>query len=362
MRGYHGTAVCGRWSRARVTASWRRFTRASDALAAALDIQRAFHAESWPDGLSLKLRIALHTADAQLRDEGNYFGQGVNRCARLRAVAHGGQVVLSRTTHDLVLDRLPEHVELIDLGVHRLRDLGRPEHVFGLGHPDLPSEFPALRSLDTMPNNLPSELTSFVGRRIELAQIGDLLQRVRLLTLTGIGGCGKTRLALQAAVDAIDRHPDGVWWVALARLEDAALLPAAVIGALGLPEVPGRSVIDTLVEHLRAHRAPSTRSRIIGCLVPVDVGRCLAQLREVVSVGIELGGNSRIVRDMMVSNLAQVFLLTAGGHWLPQSFCARGRCETEVRDGALRGRSTSSAAALTQTSPGATPAATSLGD
>jgi class 3 adenylate cyclase len=231
------------------------FTRASDALAAALDTQRAFQAESWPDGLSLKLRIALHTADAQLRDEGNYFGQGVNRCARLRAVAHGGQVVLSRTTHDLVLDRLPEHVELIDLGVHRLRDLGRPEHVFGLGHPDLPSEFPALRSLDTMPNNLPSELTSFVGRRIELAQIGDLLQRVRLLTLTGIGGGGKTRLALQAAVDVIDRHPDGVWWVALARVEDAALLPAAVIGALGLREVPGRSLLDTLVEHLRARRA-----------------------------------------------------------------------------------------------------------
>lgn len=201
------------------------------------------------------MRIALHTAEAQLRDEGNYFGQGINRCARLRTVAHGGQVVLSRTTRDLLLDRLPEHAELLDLGVHRLRDLGRPEHIFGLVHPDLPSEFPALRSLDTMPNNLPSELTSFIGRRTELAQIGDLLSRVRLLTLTGIGGGGKTRLALQAAVDAIDHHPDGVWWVALARLEDATLLPAAVLGALGLREVPGRSLLDTLVEHLRARRA-----------------------------------------------------------------------------------------------------------
>ncbi len=231
------------------------FARASDAVAAALDVQRAFHSEGWPEGAFLRLRIALHTAEAQLRDEGNYFGRAVNRCARLRAVAHGGQVVLSRTTRDLVLDRFPEHAELTDLGVHRLRDLGRPEQVFGLVHPDLPGEFPPLRSLDTVPNNLPGELTSFVGRRAELVQIGDRLTRVRLLTLTGAGGCGKTRLALQASADAMDRHPDGVWWVELARLEDPTLLPAALLGALGLGEVPGRAPLDTLVEHLRACRA-----------------------------------------------------------------------------------------------------------
>ncbi|PZS26227.1 MAG: LuxR family transcriptional regulator, partial [Pseudonocardiales bacterium] len=209
------------------------FIRASDAVAAALDVQRAFQCEGWPDGASLLLRIALHTAEAQLRDGGNYVGQAVDRCSRLRAVAHGGQVVLSRTTRDLIWDRLPEHAELADHGVHRLHDLGRPVHVFGLVHPDLPAEFSALRSLDTMPNNLPGELTSFVGRRTELAQIGASLQRGRLLTLTGTGGCGKTRLALQAAADAMDHHPDGVWWVELARLEDPTLLPAAVIGALG---------------------------------------------------------------------------------------------------------------------------------
>ncbi|MGH3984533.1 MAG: NB-ARC domain-containing protein, partial [Pseudonocardiaceae bacterium] len=231
------------------------FTRASDALAAALDIQRAFSCERWPEDASLKLRIALHTAEAQLRNEGNYFGQAVNRCARLRAIAHGGQIVLSRTTRDLVLDQLPEHAEPTDLGLHRLRDLGRPEHVFGLVHPDLPSEFPPLRSLDTMPNNLPSELTSFVGRRVELAQIGDPLERVRLLTLIGAGGCGKTRLALQAAADVMDHYPGGVWWVELARLEDPSLLPAAVIGALGLREVPGRALLHTLVEYLRERRA-----------------------------------------------------------------------------------------------------------
>ncbi len=231
------------------------FTRAWDALAAALDVQRVFHSEDWPAGASLRLRIALHTVGAPRRDEGNHFDHAVNRCGRLRAVAHGGQVVVSGTTRDLVFDRLPEHAELIDLGVHRLRDLGASEHVFGLVHPDLPGEFPPLRSLDTMPNNLPSELTSFIGRRTELAQIGDPLGRMRLLTLTGAGGCGKTRLALQAAADTMDRHPDGVWWVELARLEDAALLPAAVLGSLGLREVPGRSLLDTLIRHLRAHRA-----------------------------------------------------------------------------------------------------------
>ncbi|MGH3962160.1 MAG: helix-turn-helix transcriptional regulator [Pseudonocardiaceae bacterium] len=230
------------------------FTRASDALAAALEFQRGFHIESWPGRVSLQPRIALHTAEAQRRDEGDYFGQAINRCARLREVAHSGQVVLSRTTRDLVLDRLPEHAALADLGVHRLRDLGRPEHVFELVYPDLLGEFPALRSLDTLPNNLPDELTSFVGRRAELAQVGALLGDVRLLTLTGAGGCGKTRLGLQAAADAMDAYPEGVWWVQLARLEDAALLPTAVIGALGLPEVPGWAPLDTLVEHLRPRR------------------------------------------------------------------------------------------------------------
>jgi class 3 adenylate cyclase len=151
------------------------FGRASDALAAALDLQRACCAESWPEGAALKLRVALHTAQAQLRDEVNYFGPAVNRCARLRAAAHGGQVVLSKTTRDLVADRLPDGAQLADLGVHRLRDLGQPEHVFGLVHPDLPAEFPPLRSLGTLSSNLPAELTSFIGRCTELAEVGELL-------------------------------------------------------------------------------------------------------------------------------------------------------------------------------------------
>jgi predicted ATPase/class 3 adenylate cyclase len=231
------------------------FARASKAVAAALDVQRAFCAEGWPEGAVLKVRIALHTAPAQLRDEVNYFGPAVNRCARLRAIAHGGQVVLSKTARDLVCGRLPDGVELVDLGVHRLRDLGHPEHVFGLRHPDLPVEFPPLRSLGSLSNNLPGELTNFVGRGAELAEIAELLGQVRLLTLTGAGGCGKTRLALQAAAGAMDGHLDGVWWVDLARLESATLVPAAVIGAISLREVPGWGPLKTLVGYLQARRA-----------------------------------------------------------------------------------------------------------
>jgi len=231
------------------------FAHAGDALGAALDIQRAFHVECWPQGVSLKLRIALHTAQAQLRDEVNYFGLAVNRCARLRAVAHGGQVVLSKTTRDLVADRLAKGVALVDLGIHRLRDLGHPEHVFGLVHPDLPVDFSGLRSVGTVSTNLPSELTSFVGRSVELREVGELLGQVRVLTLTGAGGCGKSRLALQAAAGALQGPLDGVWWVELARLQDAALVPAAVIGAIGVRELPDQGPLGTLIAYLCTRRA-----------------------------------------------------------------------------------------------------------
>src|SRR5207302_6143140 len=129
------------------------------------------------------------------------------------------------------------------------------EHVFALSHPNLPASVEPLRSLDALPNNLPDQLTSFVGRERELQQVAEALSSTRLLTLTGAGGCGKTRLAAQAAADALDRFPDGVWWVELARLEDPELLPTAVIGAIGLRELPGRLPVDTLVEHLRTRGA-----------------------------------------------------------------------------------------------------------
>jgi predicted ATPase/class 3 adenylate cyclase/DNA-binding CsgD family transcriptional regulator len=231
------------------------FTRARDAVVAALDAQRALVAEAWPEGVELRVRMALHTGDAQLRDEGNYFGAAVNRCARLRAVAHGGQVLLSRATHDLVEDGVPEEVELVDLGVHRLRDLGRPEHVFALVHGELPAIGGPLRSLDALPNNLPVELSSFVGRGRELAEVGEALASARVLTLTGAGGCGKTRLALQAAADAVDRYPDGVWWVELAPLADPALLGEAVAATLGVRPFPDVTAVQAVIDYLAPKRA-----------------------------------------------------------------------------------------------------------
>ena len=204
------------------------FSRAADAVAAALQAQLELRSLVWPDGFDLRVRIALHTADAQLRDEGNYFGLALARCARLRSIAGGGQTVLSRTTRDLVVDRLPAGVDLVDCGVHRLRDLGRPENVFVLVHPDLDGDVGSLRSLDAFANNLPDQLTTFVGRTAELRELGEALAETRLLTLTGAGGAGKTRLALQLAADLLERFVDGVWWVDLAAVSDPQLVGEAL--------------------------------------------------------------------------------------------------------------------------------------
>jgi predicted ATPase/class 3 adenylate cyclase/DNA-binding CsgD family transcriptional regulator len=231
------------------------FARASEALAAALDAQAALHAEVWSTDPPLRVRIALHTAEAQLRDEGNYFGQAVNRCARLRAVAHGGQTLLSRATHDLVVDRLADGVGLVDLGMHRLRDLGRPEQIFAATREDVPAIAARLRSLESLPNNLPGQLTSFVGRERELDDVRGALATTRLLTLTGAGGCGKTRLALQATADSLERWPDGAWWIELAPLTEDALIGSALAGVLGAPEVPGRNALEAAVDHLAGDRA-----------------------------------------------------------------------------------------------------------
>lgn len=231
------------------------FSRAADAAAAALDAQRAFSAQAWPGGIALGVRIALHTADAQLRDEGNYFGVALSRCARVRAIAHGGQTLLTGATHDLVVDRLPPGAELIDLGVHRLRDLGRPERVHGLSHPDLAAEFGPLRSLDALPNNLPDQLTSFVGRERELGEVREALGATRMLTLTGAGGCGKTRLAAQAAADALDGFGDGAWWVELAPLADGELAGQQLADALGVRPILDQSGLEAAAAHLTARHA-----------------------------------------------------------------------------------------------------------
>jgi predicted ATPase/class 3 adenylate cyclase/DNA-binding CsgD family transcriptional regulator len=221
------------------------FARASDAVAAALELQRAPLAP-------IRLRIGVHTGEIQLRDEGNYAGPTINRTARLRDLAHGGQTVLSGATEPLVVDRLPEGAWLSDLGSHALRDLPRPERVVQLCHPDLVNEFPPLRVSSTaVSQHLPVQLTSFVGRDAELTQLRELLNQNRVVTLTGAGGVGKTRLAIQVAAQLAGEFGDGVWYVDLAPITDPELAPVTVARALGLPDQPGRSTMDTLLRFVR---------------------------------------------------------------------------------------------------------------
>lgn len=231
------------------------FATAPEALSAAVEAQIALNSEPWPEGLSLRVRMALHTGTAELRD-GDYLGQPLNRIARLLSAGHGGQVLVSAATQELARDTLPPSVRFKPLGEHRLRDLGRPETVFQLCPPDLPSEFPALRSLENpqLPNNLPQQVTSFIGREKEIAEIRSLMERTRLLTLTGTGGCGKTRLSLQVAADLLENYPGGVWLVELAPLADPALVPQTLARVLGVTEEAGKPLTQTLAAALKPRR------------------------------------------------------------------------------------------------------------
>ncbi len=224
------------------------FHTAPDAIEAMLGVQRALAATDWGE-TPIRVRMALHTGAVQARD-GDYFGPPLNRCARLLSAAHGGQVLLSAVSHELVRDHLPDGARLRDLGEHRLRDLERPERVYQLEHSELAAEFPALQTLDSVPNNLPVQLTSFVGREQAMADLRSLLERTRLLTVTGTGGTGKTRLALQLGADLLDRFPDGVWLVELGELAEPSLVPFALADVLGLREEPGRPLVRSLVEHI----------------------------------------------------------------------------------------------------------------
>jgi len=221
------------------------FARASDAVACALELQRAPLAP-------IRLRIGVHTGEVQLRDEDNYAGPTINRTARLRDLAHGGQTVLSGATEDMVVDRLPAGAWLTDLGTHPLRDLPRPERVVQLCHPDLRNEFPPLRTTSTVAShNLPVQLTSFVGRGAQMTDLEKLLVDNRLVTLTGAGGAGKTRLGVEIAARIAAEFRDGVRYVDLAPITDPGLVPVTVARALGLPDQPGRSTMDTMLRFVR---------------------------------------------------------------------------------------------------------------
>lgn len=233
------------------------FPSAPAGMAAALAVQRALQAEDWGAAGQLRVRVALHSGAAEQRAR-DYFGPTLNRVARLMATAHGGQVVVSLATAELSQDSLPAGATLLDLGEHRLADLAQAEHVFQLAHPDLPADFPPLRSLDAHRHNLPVSPTPFVGRERELEQVTALLEGARLVTFVGVGGGGKTRLALETAGRVLGSFADGVFLVELAPLSDPDLVAPAVVSAVGLvidQLGPGPdAVLERLAEHLARRR------------------------------------------------------------------------------------------------------------
>ncbi len=224
------------------------FASAPAALAAAADAQRALAREPWGEA-EIRVRMALHTGETEERGD-DYVGPLLNRVARLSSAGHGGQVLVSYATYELARERLPAGSSWRDLGERRLRDLNRPERIHQLVIDGLRDEFPPLKTLDALPNNLPLQLTQFIGRERALSELAQLLTRSRLVTLTGTGGAGKTRLSLQLASELSGRFTHGVWFVELGALADEREIAPTMAAALGVEEVPGRPTLDTLVEHL----------------------------------------------------------------------------------------------------------------
>src|SRR5829696_8319575 len=229
------------------------FPSAPHALEAALAAQRALLSEEREKTGPLRTRMALHTASAQERG-GDYFGPPLNRIARLLSAGHGGQILLSSATKELVRDALPEGASLRALGERRLKDLLRPERVFQLISPELPASYPPLKTLDARMNNLPAQPTPLIGRGRELGEVCDLLRAegLRVLTLTGPGGIGKTRLGLQVGAELLDEFEEGVFFVALAPITDPALVPSAIAEALGVVEAADQPLEEALKDYLRS--------------------------------------------------------------------------------------------------------------
>jgi predicted ATPase/class 3 adenylate cyclase len=230
------------------------FATAEAAVAAAVDGQLALRDEEWTKTGPLLVRMGLHTGTAELRG-GDYYGSAVNRAARLMSVGHGRQIVISNATEELVRDVLPEGVQLVDLGEHLLADLGRPERVFQVIHPLLEHNFPSLRSVSAYPGNLPHQRTVFIGRRDELNEVTAMIGESDVVTLTGVGGVGKTRLAIQAAAESVHRFPDGAWFVDLGPVVESSSVPAAIATVLQLPERRQGPIEDGIIAALRRKRA-----------------------------------------------------------------------------------------------------------
>jgi len=226
------------------------FSSAPGAVRAAVAAQRDLATHAWPAGSTVRVRMGLHTGDGVLSGS-DYVGMDVHRAARIASAAHGGQLIVSESTRALIENSLPAGAHLRDLGKHRLKDILQPEHLYDLVIDGLPAEFPPPRTLEARPNNLPLQLTSFVGREDQIAEIQELLRQVRLLTLTGPGGTGKTRLALQVAAETVRDYTDGAFFVDLSPVKDPGLVPAAIARALGVVEVAGVPILDTLKAHLQ---------------------------------------------------------------------------------------------------------------
>jgi predicted ATPase/class 3 adenylate cyclase len=219
-----------------------------DAVKSAVDAQLQF--KSPLAGLKLKIRIGVHTGEAEFR-QGDYFGAALNRAARLMSVAHGGQILLSNATMQLVQDQLPENMHIRDLGEHRLRDLVRPEHIYQISQPGMEEDFPPLETIDSIPNNLPVLLTSFIGREKEIADVRNLLDTARLVTLTGSGGTGKTRLSLEISAEILNTFPDGAWLIELASITDPEKVYPQLAQTFGLQEFPDIQLSDIVKDYLR---------------------------------------------------------------------------------------------------------------
>ena len=231
------------------------FSTALDAIKASIHAQQEFQASGFFKNLEILIpvRMGLHTGEAELRD-GDYYGQSLNRAARIMGVAYGGQILLSSVTAEIVREHLPEKTFLLDLGDHRLKNLSRLENIFQLNVPDLPKDFPPLKSLNAIPNNIPTQLTSFIGRDKEMAEIKVLMDSARLVTLTGSGGTGKTRLSVEIGSLELGSFPNGVWLLELAPLTDPEQIIPALAQVLGLQELPSTSLKSLVIDYLRDKR------------------------------------------------------------------------------------------------------------
>ena len=250
------------------------FTSADNAIAAAASAQEALSSYDWPDGNEIRVRMGLHTGSPRFVD-GGYVGLDVHRAARVMAAGHGGQILLSHATKR----RIDTATRIVDLGEHRLKDLLQPEHLFQLVVDGLPAEFPALKTLGNRPTNLPVQPNEFIGREIEIHEITSRLRddAGRLLTLTGPGGTGKTRLALQSGAEVLDDFRSGVFFVSLAPIRDPALVVPTIAQTLALREVSGEEIADTL----RAYLSDKHMLLVLDNLEQVvEAGSSLAQLLE----------------------------------------------------------------------------------